>query len=798
MAEPVVCTHCGSPVPAALVEAGEAEQYCCNGCRAAAAFMRGCGLGDFHRLRAGAVGPPVAEVAPDTQAAAAFDAPAFRAEHVVQRRDGLHAITWSVVGMHCAACVWVLERLPALAEGVRAATVDLGRGTLLVVYDPRRSGPGAQAALAARLGYRLRPWVPATEVAERRHQARALLLRLAVATACAVGAMNLSMNLWAGELARDLDPGNRLAFGWTALAVALPACLWSAWPIHRAAWAALRAGRWSVDLAASATVALAVGATTWRLLAGGNENYADAAAMFIALLLGARWALHTAQERVRGLAGAFDGLLPLTARCRQDGQLVTVAAEALLIGDEVVVEAGERLPCDGDALGAGAVDEAVLTGETRPRRLGDGDGCHAGCTAVTALRLRATATGAATRVARLLASGRAAATVVHDDPADRLARWFMPALLLAALVTGLGWGLAAGLEAGLAQGLAVALAGCPCAIGLAVPLARAAWVARLARQGVLVREVQAVERLTELHAVVFDKTGTLTTGRMRVVRWRWLAPVDQAAVLAGVRGLAERSRHPASAAVAAWIATQGIAAVTVGTVGEEAGRGVACAGPLGRLQLGAPAWCGLDERDLGAASTVAVALDGRALALAEFEDPLHPAAAEAVAAAARLAEVHLWSGDRAAPVAAVATALGIPAGRAHGGCSPEDKAGRMAGLVTGGAVVMVGDGVNDAAALARADVAIALRGGLTAALDCCHVFVADPALGVRALPVLIAGAVRQRRIQRRLLAWAALYNLVAVGCAAAGLWGPLVCAVAMPLSSIATIAGAVVAGQGRR
>jgi Cu+-exporting ATPase len=185
--------------------------------------------------------------------------------------------------------------------------------------------------------------------------------------------------------------------------------------------------------------------------------------------------------------------------------------------------------------------------------------------------------------------------------------------------------------------------------------------------------------------------------------------------------------------------------------------------------------------------------------VAGLEDPLHPAAADAVAAAARLGEVHLWSGDRAAPVRAVAEELGLDPARVRSGCTPEDKARLMEALRRQcGGVAMVGDGVNDAAALARAEVAVALRGGLTAALDCCHVFVADPARGVAALAELADGARRQARLHRRLLAWAAAYNLVAVGCAAAGLWGPLVCAVAMPLSSLATIAAVAVAGPARR
>lgn len=754
--------------------------------------MRAAGFGDFHRLRGGSVGTPVERIAPEPEAAAAFDGPAFAASQIHQRSDGLHAVTWSVTGMHCAACVWVLERLAVAAPGVRSSRVNLGQGSLDVIYDPMLCSPGRQVEVVAKLGYRLRPWVAQAVAAERKAVARDLLLRLAVAAACAVGAMQVSMNLWAGELARDLDPGNRVIFAWTSLTVALPAILWSAWPIHRAAWAALRARRWTVDLAASLAVSLALVGSLIHLAQGGNEVYGDAAAMFIALLLAARWAFYAAQEQVRRLAGQLDGLVPAIARRRIGSTSALIPVEDLAIGDVVEIKPGERLPCDGFVVDhAGRVEAAVLTGEARAERIPVGGDAFAGCTAVDPLVLRVTATGTATRVGRLLCTAPTG-PAAHDgnDATAELIRWFMPALIITAIATGLGWWWAAGTERGLTQALAVLVVGCPCAIGLAAPLVTAAWIGRLAARGILVRDAVVLDRLAGIRAVVFDKTGTLSVGRMRVVTWNWTAmSASREELLGAVMAAEAEARHPAGAALSAWAAEQGGHLGVVTAVREFAGAGLSARWGAAELRIGTPSFAGSGHED----GTV-ISVDGVVLAVVTLADPLRADAPAVVAAArARGWDVYLWSGDRPAAVAAAGAALGLPTESWAAACTPEDKAHRLRALRARGPVAMVGDGVNDAAALAEADVAIALRGGLTAALDHCQVFVADAARGVSAVGDLLVAADHRRQRIRGLLTWAVIYNLIAIGLAAGGAWGPVVCAIAMPISSLLTVIAALMA-----
>ena len=732
----------------------------------------------------------MAATAPDPEGAAAFAGPEFAAEHVLVRRDGLCALNWSVGGMHCAACVWVLERLPSIDPGVRWSQVDLGRGCVSVVYDPARSSPVSQALAMSRLGYRVRPWLAQRLAAERQAERRDLLLRLAVAAASAMGAMQLSMNLWAGELAQDLDAGNRAAFAWGALLVAAPAVLWSAWPIHRAALAAMRGRRWNVDLAASLTISAATVASVILVAQGGNELYVDAAAMFTALLLAARVGFLTAQERVQRLAGLMDGLLPVSAvRCRGDVR-ETVPTTALVVGDLVEVTAGMRLPCDGLVRDTPAlVDTAVLTGESRPERVLPGATAFAGCSALETLRLCATATGSATRVGGLLAAGRAQSPRRAADPTDRLVAVFMPLLGLAAILTAAFWGWHSGAAQALNQGLAVLVVGCPCAIGLAVPLVRAAWLGRAAVAGILVRDPGLAERLATIRAVVFDKTGTLSEGRMRVVDWTWREadPDLRGSLLSALLTVEADQRHPAAAAITAWIQAQGAVPGEVGSIAEVPGAGVRAEWNGAELRIGTPAFAAAPDCD----GTV-LWWNGAVRAVIRLADPLRSDARAAVAAArAQGWDVHLWSGDRPEAVAAAARELDIAADHAHGACTPEDKADRLTALQVRGPVLMVWDGVNDAAALAVADVAIALRGGLSAALDHCHVFVADARLGVGAVAALAADAVAARQRIRRLLGWAVGYNAVAVALAAGGAWGPVVCAVAMPLSSLLTAGFAV-------
>lgn len=776
----VSCAHCGLPVPAGLRRPDAARQFCCGGCAAAWRLLNDGGLAEFYRLRdatADAPGRPAGE----DPAADAFDAPAFRAAWARPLPGGGELIAWYLEGLHCPACVWLVEQLPRLLPGVRWARLDLGTAQLRVAYDPGGAGPGAQARLLARLGYRARPFRADAVVRALAAEQRDLLVRVAVAAASAVGAMHLAATLTAGELTGDLDPAWRHGFAWGAILVALPGCAWASLPLHRGAVAALRAQRWSVDLAASLAIALALAGSAALAASGSLASYADAAAMFAALLLAARLAVVQARRRVARAAGGLAHLLPLTARRLRGGGSEEAAIEALAAGDEVEVEAGMVVPGDGAVLaGEGAVDVAVLTGEPRPVAVSAGSAVAAGATCRAGrLRLRLDAVGPETRLAGILAQAVPQRRDGEGGEAqgDAALHWFAPATLAIAAVALAGWTWGSGWQRGAEVALAVLVAACPCAIGMAAPLSLALAAAAAARRGILLRDPAALSRLGAVAHVVCDKTGTLTEGRMRVVDRAGAAP------WAAVAALAARSGHPAAQAVAEHLGRDGAAAPAAWR--EIPGQGLVGTLPDGReLRLGGTALTGVGAAPDGR-TRVGVLVDGALAGHLDLDDPLRPEAAATVAAwRAAGARVHLASGDHPRAVAAVAARLGIA--DAHGGMTPEAKAGLVARLRRDGAVAAVGDGVNDAAMLAAADVAVGVSGGLEAAMDRCHAFCARPA---EAGPLALwAGAGRAAAVIAGLLRVSAAYNLLAIAGAAAGLFGPLVCAVAMPLSSLTVVA----------
>jgi len=774
------CIHCGLPV------AGADERFCCSGCATAYRLLHDGGLAEFYRLRdATATGP--GRQAGEDPAADAFDGSAFRAAWARPLGGGDELIAWYLEGLHCPACVWLVEQLPRLLPGVRWARLDLGTAQLRVAYDPAHAGPGAQARLLARLGYRARPFRADAVLAALTAEHRALLMRVAVAAASAVGAMHLTATLTAGEITGDLDPGWQSGFAWGAILVALPGCLWAASSLHRGALVALRARRWSVDLAASLAILLALAGSAALAASGSLASYADAAAMFAALLLTARLAVVQARRRVARAAGGLTHLLPLTARRLQDGIATEVAIQALTAGEVVEVGEGAIVPGDGTVVsGTAAIDIAVLTGEPRPIAVTAGSTVAAGAICRHGnVSIRLSAVGADTRLAGILA---AALPTGHGTAAewqsDTTLRWFAPLTLGLAAAAALAWGWHDGWTRGAEIALAVIVAACPCAIGLAAPLTQALAAAAAARRGLLIRDPAVLARISSVRHVVCDKTGTLTRGRMQVVEAQLPSELRGA-----VLGVAERSGHPAAQAVSAHLRAAGAVAVPPTTWRELSGQGVLAGHDGHDLRLGGQRLTGIEPGDQGR-SRVGVLADGAPVGWFDLDDQLRPEARDLVATWRRAgARIHIASGDHQAAVRQKAGELGIEPADAYGGLSPEDKAALVGRLRAEGGVAAVGDGVNDAAMLAAADVAVGVSGGLEAALDRCHAFCARPdEAGPRELWL---GAARTRQAIARMLWISAVYNLLAIAGAAAGLFGPLVCAIAMPLSSLTVVAMAL-------
>lgn len=719
------CPHCCTPV--------EVPGYCCGGCEAAAAIIRGAGLERYYAERS-APAPR-----PDGSRAAWAEAP------VEALSDGRSQIRLHVGGLTCAACAWVAERVVLDLPGVAEATVSPATGRARVIWDPARTDLDEICGRISAIGYRPRALSAAAA------PDRDLLLRVGVAAFCAMNVMLLSAGLYAGWF-DGIAEREAALLRWTSLALATPSALWCAEPLLRGAWGALRQRTLSVDLPVALGV-VAMYAHGVVATIRGEEAWLDSMTMLVALLLGGRLLEQGGRRRAVEAAQALAGTAPAVARRVVGDTVERIPAARLIAGDTLVCGLGEQVAADGTVLsGKARVRMAIVTGESEPVPIEPGDRVVAGAIIESgSVEVRVTAAGEDTLVAKLAAElANAADRPVSPVLADRMAPMFTVATLLFAGI-GLAW-------RGPEVALAVLVVACPCALALAAPLTTAVGLGAAARHGLLVRSGDALRRLAEVDLVVFDKTGTLTVGKPVVV-----SGDDTALRIAAA--LARHSAHPVSRALVAGAAARGIPLAQAQDVREIPGEG------LTGIVDGHP------ERFIRGV------VEGRGEIV--VQDGLRPDAARIVAALGR--RTALLSGDRADVASRIALEAGIHEVVAP--ASPGHKANWIrARQAEGHRVLFVGDGVNDGAALAAADVGIAMGEGAASS-----VLVADAVLIGEGLAPVLAGmriAIRARDAMRAGVARALAYNVLAVAVALAGWMNPLLAAVAMPISSAVAVWGA--------
>jgi Cu2+-exporting ATPase len=789
----VACSHCGQTVPQPSMVSGQAQAFCCSGCEAAYGAILACGLAGYYAVRdaSAAEAQPVAAGHRDFNG---MDDEAFATRYVRTLPSGLWQTELYLERVHCAACVWIVERLGQVQPGVVSARLDLTRSTVELVWDPQRTRLSQVARWLDRFGYPPHPFRGAQRQRLHRQEERDLLLRLGLAWAVSGNVMVMSMSLWAGWF-DDMDLQTAQLFRWASMIIALPSVLWSARPFFSGAWSSLRHGALHMDLPIAMGLAAGYIGGAVNVLRGHGEIYFDSVASLIFLLLVGRWLQHRQRRQAQEAAELLYALTPMRARrLAADGTAEDVALEHLQPGDVVEVRADEAIPVDGVIVGGqSCIDAAILTGESRPVTVGPGCAVHAGTQNVSSLlQVRVAASGEETRVAKLMQAvqeaARRRAPIVAM--ADAIVGRFVAVVLAVAALTALVWCWIDPTVA-LDHTVALLIVTCPCALGLATPLAIHAAVGRASRAGLFVKGGDVIERLSQPRRVWFDKTGTLTQGRTALTH----VALD-AALQPWVLAVERHSGHPlAKAVVSAWqqihplLDAQDVTAVV--------GGGVAAQVAGHHVQVGAPRWLAgcADPDDYQACAArwardgvtpVLVAVDDMVVGALGFGDPLRPDAAAAIAALRqRGCEVGIVSGDHPAVVAAVGRALGLPTTACHGGVTPEGKLALVERAMREGGVVMVGDGVNDAAALAAATVGVSVHGGAEASLQACDAFLTRP--GVAAIVDLLDGAQRTVRVIRRNIWISLFYNLIGSGLAIAGLLHPLVAAILMPLSSLSVV-----------
>lgn len=684
-------------------------------------------------------------------------------------------IVLSLPSIHCAACISGVERILTATEGVKGARVNL---TLKRAQIEAASDVTADELIGVleRAGYEAHELdTTALRATDTDKAGRDLLMRLAVSFFAAMNIMLLSVAVWSGA-----DGPTRDMFHWISAAIALPTIAFSAQPFFKHAWTALRAGRLNMDVPISLAIALAVATSLWETSLSGEHAYFDAAITLTFFLLAGRYLDHRTRAAARSAAEELAALeVPRVWRVTDAGE-EQIAMSELIVGDLIRVRPGGRMPVDGEIVeGQSELDRSLLTGETRPIYAGVGSIVSAGEVNLTGpLTIRASAVGRDTslhRMADLVAiaeSGRSRYTSL----ADKAAKLYAPGVHILSALAFLGWYFYTfDLRTALNIAAAVLIITCPCALGLAVPAVTTAASGRLFRKGLLIKDATALERMAQVDTVVFDKTGTLTAGTPEVVNLGDHSRRDLGITLA----LADGSSHPLSQSLAKAIRDAGVAAAKVTNLSEVPGHGTEGTWMGQTVRLGRAAWVGGGE----SAETCAWLRVGDTVADPfRFADQIRDGAEALVTKLQDDGyEVILMSGDTTPAVEAFAARLGIAKWVAE--ALPQDKAARIAQLSDSGKhVLMVGDGLNDTAALAGAHASISPATALDAARVASDVVLLGKSLEPIA-DALSTSRVAIKRIRQNFTI-ATWYNIIAVPLAVAGLCSPLIAALAMSTSSI--------------
>jgi len=697
------------------------------------------------------------------------------------RPDGAFEMEVAVEGIACGGCIGRIEAAIKRLPGVLDARVNFTNRRLTTAWRAGEGVPQQVITALEHMGYAAHPFVPRAAETEDAREAKDLMRCLAVAGFAAMNIMLLSVSVWSGN-ATDITLETRDFFHWVSALIAIPAVAYAGRPFFRSAFGALRAYRVNMDVPISLGVMLAVGMSLVETVNHAEHAYFDSAVMLLFFLLCGRYLDRAMRARTRAVAGNLAAFRADTAqRLSPCGDVVDVPAAALQPGDRILVRPGDRLPADGVVVeGTSDIDESLVTGETAPRSLSVGAMAYAGSLNHSgALTLRVTAAGERTlldEIERLL--DRAVKSKSrYVRLSDRAARLYAPMVHSAAALTLAGWLLSgASLHDALIAAITVLIITCPCALALAVPAVQVVTAGRLFRGGVILNTGDAIERLAEIDTVVFDKTGTLTLPQARVTNARSL-PSDLLQLGAKL-GLS--SRHPLAAAVAREVSARQPFADVI----EEPGRGVRTTIDGVEARLGSLDYCGVDRAPTitsGGASVIAVR-HGLRTAVFEVAQVLRTDARDVIdGLRARGFEIRILSGDRTSAVAPIAQALGVEHWQAE--LAPDRKVAVLQVLKSQGRrVLMVGDGINDAPALAEAHVSLSpISAAELTQAQADAVF-----LGTRLAPVLdaLTTARKARALMRQNLILAVVYNVFAIPIAVAGLVTPLIAALAMSGSSM--------------
>ncbi|HEY0635278.1 MAG TPA: heavy metal translocating P-type ATPase [Gammaproteobacteria bacterium] len=798
------CFHCGQPVPdqekfEELIE-GQSRPFCCIGCKAVCKAIFDAGLqGFYQRTPEGTLLAPPPEPPKDI---GIYDIDEVQSEFVDELGDerDIHLL---VEGIHCAACIWLIEHTLGQLPGVLSASVNLSARRVQLRWDNRQIKLSAILRRLAAVGYAAVPFDPEAAEGTLKRQNRSLLFRMAFAGFAMMNLMWVSIALYTGA-----DQGEfRGLFEWIGFGLATPTLLYSGWPFLRGAWSSLRQRHATMDLPIAIGASVTYLYSSYVLLFHPPQGgvYFDTVVNFIFVILIGRHLESLSKRHAVSATQRLVDLQPRVATVLIDGEERISPIRSVKNGDRVLVKPGDRIPVDGEVLeGRSSVDEAMLSGESAPAAKGVGDRVSAGTinlegalTLSVEGTLKNTALG---RIIRLVEDAQASKPPIQCTT-DRIVPWFVTATLGLAALTFLYW-MQTDFELALMAATAVMIITCPCAAGLSVPMAVAVASGEGARHGIMIKNGTVLEVLADINHFVFDKTGTLTEGKMRVEAIH-SQDIDELELLALCASAERYSEHTIATAIRQAAnerqVSQRYPAVEEFT--NVPGLGIAAHVAERRVLLGSEQWLrqnGVVDGSPFSAEThrfeeqgvtcIHVAVDGRQVGLIALADQLRP---DALGTIQRLRDsgirLTLLSGDRRRVAEAVAERLGGMEVIAE--VLPDDKDRVIVELQHRGAkVAMVGDGVNDAPALIRADVGISLGSGTDVSTESADIVLMSNELEKIHLAAMLSR--RTLRTIRQNLGLSFAYNVVMIPLAMAAFITPLFAAIAMPFSSLAVIGNA--------
>ncbi|MBI5642499.1 MAG: heavy metal translocating P-type ATPase [Deltaproteobacteria bacterium] len=803
------CFHCGEALPAeALARAfkGEELKFCCNGCRSVCSYIFEAGLEGYYEKRDKKPGAPFLP-----KGAAESEDPDF-----VKKKGGVKEACLIIEGIHCSACIWLIEKVMGKMEGVRSARLNYSTHKLRIEWDASKTSMNEVISKISSIGYGAAPFDNSNDELLKNKKDDALI-RVSVAGFGTLASMFLAEGLYGGYL-WGIDEGFKGFLQWASLLVSIPVVFYSGLPFIKGAYNGLRNRAMTMDMPIAAGALITFFYSVWATVRGSGDVYFDSAVMFIFFILIGRYLEAVSKKKAAERISRLTSLETTTAVLYRNGLRRAVPLKSIIRGDIIEIRPGDKVPLDGVLLeGASRLDEAMLTGESRPVEKGKDDLIWGGTLNLDgSFLLKVTEVGGFTRISRikrLIEDAELNKTRIQKM-ADKIAGYFIPAILSAAVLTFLYWTMYDPPHA-LVYAVTVLIITCPCALALATPAAILAGSGRAAREGVLIKNNEALELVCKATHIVFDKTGTLTEGRMSVTDIVTLNCMEEE-LLTLVAAIEQYSEHPIGKAICAEARKRGI---VFGKAGFKACPGKGVKGVVRNTEIiGAGAifestiYAGSSKfmRDEGFEITkelsaseekfnaegktvVYVAREGRAdkeaLGLLAVSDPLRAESREAVSNLKSMGlRVTILSGDKRAVAEAVGEAIGVTDVVAE--LLPEDKEKAIRKLkAKGEAVIMVGDGVNDGPALAASDIGIAMGSGTDLAISSADIVLLsnNPLKVVKAIDI----SRKTFRAIKENLWLSVLYNLVFMPLAAFGFIVPVIAAVAMPLSSLAVIGNSI-------